>query len=92
MLTTFLSVFLIFQMEVLAPEGKDATKLMLQRVRKLKDRVPNLLDADEAAQKFPVTYDNSLNNVLRLELSRYNNLISCIHESLEQLEKALKGK
>ena len=79
-------------MEVLAPEGKDATKLMLQRVRKLKERVPNLLDSDEAAKKFPVTYENSLNNVLRLELIRYNQLISCIHTSLDQLEKALKGK
>ena len=76
----------------MAPENKDATKLMLQRIRKLIERVPNQLDSNEVVNKFPVTYENSLNNVLRLEVSRYNQLIGCIHSSLEQLEKALKGK
>ena len=87
----FIVAFLL-QLEIVAPENKDATKLMLQRIRKLIERVPNQLDSNEVVNKFPVTYENSLNNVLRLEVSRYNQLIACIHSSLEQLEKALKGK
>ena len=86
--------FLFFaQVEVVGPEGKDATNLMLQRVRKLrKDKVPIQFDFGEVAGKFPVSYENSLNNVLRLEVSRYNQLLACIHRTLEQLEKALKGE
>ena len=79
-------------MEVVGPEGKDATKLMLQRVRKLRERVPSSFSFEDIAEKFPVSYSESLNNVLRLEITRYNLLLACIHQTLEQLEKALKGK
>ena len=86
-------LFCSLQVEVVGPEGKDATNLMLQRVRKLrKDKVPIQFDFGEVAGKFPVSYENSLNNVLRLEVSRYNQLLACIHRTLEQLEKALKGE
>lgn len=65
---------------------------MLQRVRKLKEKVPSLFDLEVVAERFPVSYEDSLNNVLRLEVTRYNNLLAQIHSSLNQLEKALKGE
>ena len=65
---------------------------MLQRVRKLHERVPEIIPFEEVVEKFPVSYEDSLNNVLRLEVSRYNQLMGCIHQTLELLEKALRGK
>eukprot|EP00798_Chlamydomonas_sp_ICE-L_P026349 gene26349-17446_t len=41
--------------------------------------------------KFPVRYDESLNQVLCQEMLRYNRLLSIIRDSLVNLEKALRG-
>ena len=82
----------MLQVKVVGPEGKDATKTMLQRVRKRREGVPQPFCFEDIDEKFPVSYENSLNNVLRLEITRYNQLLICIHQTMEQLEKALKGK
>jgi len=42
-------------------------------------------------EKYPVTYEESMNTVLRQELIRYNRLTSVIRASLINLRKALKG-
>jgi dynein heavy chain len=41
---------------------------------------------------YPISYAESMNTVLMQELVRYNNLVSCIKESLGDLKKALKGQ
>jgi dynein heavy chain len=43
-------------------------------------------------EQHPLSYENSMNNVLRLEANRYNALLSHLHHSLGQLEKALRGE
>ena len=68
-------LFLFFQMESAVSSDSEGTKMMLQRLKKLRKRIPELFDMDIISEKFPVTYENSLNNVLRLEVTRYNQLL-----------------
>ena len=81
--------FFSFQIDASVDTG---TKMMLQRIRKMREKVPPLFEIEEILEKYPVTYENSLNNVLRLEVTRYNALLAHIHQSLSLLEKALKGE
>ena len=62
-------------MESAVSSDSEGTKMMLQRLKKLRKRIPDLFDMDIISEKFPVTYENSLNNVLRLEVTRYNQLL-----------------
>ena len=62
--------FHTLQIESVSPEGQGATKMMIQRIRKMKEKIPELFDIDEVLELYPVTYENSLNNVLRLEVTR----------------------
>ena len=43
-------------------------------------------------ETFPVTYNDSLNTILRLEVGTYNLLLNCIKKSLDLVEQALKGE
>jgi len=54
-------------------------------------KFPGDFDINAVIEKFPVTYDESMNTVLRQELIRYNRLISVIRASLINLKKAIKG-
>lgn len=42
--------------------------------------------------RYPVDYYESMNTVLCQELVRFNRLITTIHTTLTQLQKALKGE
>ncbi len=66
---------------------------MVNRVKKLREeRLPSKLSMEAVLEKFPVDYKDCMNNVLRLEVARYNRLINFLHHSLTQLELALKGE
>ena len=54
-------------------------------------RVAAPFDVEAARYKYPVEYYESMNTVLCQELVRFNRLISVIHDSLKNLQKALKG-
>jgi dynein heavy chain len=54
-------------------------------------KFPDDFDMAEIIEKFPVTYEESMNTVLRQELIRYNRLTSVIRSSLVNLKKAIKG-
>lgn len=55
-------------------------------------RLPELFDEDEAAEKYPVEYTNSMNTVLRQELIRFNRLLSFIRSSLDDTRRAILGQ
>ena len=45
----------------------------------------------QVIKKYPVTYNETMNTVLRQELIRYNRLIKVVRASLFNLRKAIKG-
>jgi len=69
-----------------------ASSALLSNVGKLIQLLPPLFDLDAVLSKFPISYENSLNTVIRLEVSRYNNLLKCVRATLIQLQQALKGQ
>ena len=54
-------------------------------------KLPAPFDIEKAQSKFPVSYEESMNNVLCQEMLRYNRLTAIIRASLAGLAKALKG-
>jgi len=54
-------------------------------------KVPPNFDMEVAQLKYPVLWEESMNTVLCQELIRFNNLLSLIRSSLENIKKAVKG-
>ncbi|KAJ8683862.1 hypothetical protein QAD02_019654 [Eretmocerus hayati] len=54
-------------------------------------RLPQPFDLEEAQKLHPASYSESMNTVLIQEMERYNVLLREIRNSLDMLEKAVKG-
>lgn len=54
-------------------------------------RVPPPFNLEDAASKYPVNYNESMNTVLVQEMIRFNRLIQVILVSLVNVQKAIKG-
>ena len=55
------------------------------------EKIPDLFDVVESSKKHPIKYEESMNTVLQQEIIRFNNLIKIVKDSLNQLNKAIKG-
>ncbi|EAS04067.1 axonemal dynein heavy chain (macronuclear) [Tetrahymena thermophila SB210] len=71
--------------------GKSADQLIKEKIHALQDKLPKLFDVEDAAQKHPVKYEQSMNTVLQQELIRFNKLLSTVRTSLANLDKAIDG-
>ena len=86
----FLSMMLI-QGEVTIGDTTKQDEMLLNIKNDIYDRMPEPFDIEEAEKRYPIVYMESMNTVLIQELIRYNVLLREIRESLDMLEKAVKG-
>nr|XP_045758146.1 dynein axonemal heavy chain 12 [Mirounga angustirostris] len=68
-----------------------ADQILLEITKDILKKLPNDFDIELALLKFPVRYEESMNTVLVQEMERFNNLIKTIRNTLQDLEKAIKG-
>ncbi|KAJ3206554.1 Dynein heavy chain 7, axonemal [Entophlyctis luteolus] len=54
-------------------------------------KLPPPFDLLLVQQKYPVSYNESMNTVLLQEVIRYRNLVEIVRESLANIQKAIKG-
>eukprot|EP00998_Keelungia_sp_KM082_P011718 NODE_7_length_4287_cov_44.299519_g6_i0.p1 GENE.NODE_7_length_4287_cov_44.299519_g6_i0~~NODE_7_length_4287_cov_44.299519_g6_i0.p1 ORF type:complete len:1396 (-),score=498.52 NODE_7_length_4287_cov_44.299519_g6_i0:98-3715(-) len=69
-----------------------AKNSVLQVAKELQDKLRGQFDVEDALQRYPLVYANSMNTVLIQELGRYNRLIAEVDSSIEALIKAIKGE
>lgn len=71
--------------------GKSREEVIEEIVIFVEKRTPKPWDIDEVYQKYPTSYNESMNTVLIQELIRYNRLLDIMAESIKNAKKALKG-
>ncbi|XP_065190205.1 dynein axonemal heavy chain 12-like [Sycon ciliatum] len=71
--------------------GKKADEQLIEIASDILSKLPDNFDIEDAQQKYPVTYGESMNTVLVQEMERFNRLASVIRTTLQNLRKAIKG-
>ena len=71
--------------------GASDEEMVAAMVDDILKRLPPNFDIEKAQSKYPVRYEESLNQVLCQEMLRYNRLLAIIRSSLINLGKALSG-
>jgi dynein heavy chain len=71
--------------------GKTPEQVVDELAADILSKVPEPFDLEMAREKYPVTYEESMNTVLVQELTRFNGLLVVLRQSLFDVRKAMKG-
>eukprot|EP01116_Phalansterium_solitarium_P008654 TRINITY_DN225_c0_g1_i6.p1 TRINITY_DN225_c0_g1~~TRINITY_DN225_c0_g1_i6.p1 ORF type:complete len:4288 (+),score=2116.54 TRINITY_DN225_c0_g1_i6:207-13070(+) len=71
--------------------GSSTTLVIVKLAEQLLEQLPPNIDLDEAVKLHPINFHQSLNTVLKHEVTKYNALLSVIRKSLKELLLALEG-
>ncbi|KAJ3342024.1 Dynein heavy chain 7, axonemal [Gonapodya sp. JEL0774] len=71
--------------------GKSQDQVLSDLASDIMSKLPPEFDVAHAQKKYPIKYEDSMNTVLIQELGRYNKLVRVVRESLQNLQKAIKG-
>jgi dynein heavy chain, axonemal len=85
------AIILSLQPRVAAGAGASREDQIGDAAVAMAQQLPKLFDVEAIGMLYPTDYYESMNTVLVQEAQRYNNLLSTLHLTLNQLPKALKG-
>eukprot|EP00741_Cyanophora_paradoxa_P012299 tig00000169_g11885.t1 len=85
------STILLLQPRVSTGLGKTRDEILGDVAKDIASRVPAEFPLLQVAEKYPVSYGESMNTVLTQECIRYNRLLAVIHQSLADIQKAIVG-
>ena len=71
--------------------GKSPQQVIDELASDILSKLPPDFDLEEIQKQFPVMYEESMNTVLRQELTRFNRLTSVVRKTLQNVQKAMKG-
>eukprot|EP00116_Pleurobrachia_bachei_P000103 sb/3460365/ len=71
--------------------GSDSETTLNEIASDILTKIPASFDIEEAVEKYPVKYEESMNTVIVQEMERFNRLCDVIKLSLVNLQKAIKG-
>lgn len=94
--TTFISKFIAkfceFQdSKTTGGTGVSSEDLILTFSTDILKKLPDTFDITLALEKYPTTYNQSMNTVLVQEMGRFNKLLNVIKFSLTNLQRSVKG-
>ena len=89
----FYFIFILYPQErIESPTGQLTNdEIVLRMSNDILEKLPDDYDLVSALQKYPMSYEQSMNTVLIQEMGRFNKLISYIRTSLENVIQAIKG-
>jgi len=71
--------------------GQSEEEVVMNITLEIIKGMPPNFDIERAQLKYPVEYNESMNQVLCQEMLRYNKLLSVVRSSLQNMEKAIQG-
>ncbi|XP_050432703.1 dynein axonemal heavy chain 7-like isoform X2 [Adelges cooleyi] len=73
-------------------QGVSSEELVVIFAKDILSKLPKPFDTIAALEKYPTTYNQSMNTVLVQEMGRFNILLNNITSSLIRIQKAVKGQ
>lgn len=73
-------------------KGLSSEELITMFAVDVLNKLPSSFDTVSVLEKYPTSYNQSMNTVLVQEMGRFNNLLNAIKSSLINVQKAIKGK
>lgn len=72
--------------------GKTREEVIEEIAKNIESKTPPAFDYDEVIEKYPTSYNESMNTVLAQEVIRYNKLLVLMARQLKEVQKALLGE